>query len=390
MRIGIDATVWNNQRGYGRHARALLKSLVPMDPDNQYTLIIDSPVIPEDFPGCARVLQVKAQRPTTMAAASDSRRSVMDMWRMSRALSVRDFDVVIFPTVYSYVPVISKARKILFILDIIPEKFPEYTLPSRMSRLFWQMKSYFGRLQSDVIITISEYSRTSIIQYFKMDPQKVHVVGLAPDPIFRVVDNLEMTAALTDLGIVTNSRMVVYVGGFGPHKNVSMLIDVFANLSKRPEYSDLKCILIGEYRKEVFYSTAGEIQQQIQEHNLADRVHFTGFLPDNELAVLLNLSTVLVLPSLMEGFGLPAVEAAACGCPVIATTSSPLPSILGNGGLYFDPTKPQELEEQLVRVLDSVELRRFMRDSGLEAVQALSWDESARQMKAIIDQVGHG
>jgi glycosyltransferase involved in cell wall biosynthesis len=389
MRIGIDVTVWNNRRGYGRHARALFKSLIPMDINNQYTLVIDSPLIPKDFPEMANVLQVKAQTPTTVAAASDSRRSIADMWRMSRALSARDFDVVIFPTIYSFVPVFTRARKILFIHDIIPEIFPKLTLPNRSARLFWRAKSKIGRFQADAIVTVSDYSKQCICDYFKIDPSKVYTVGEAADPIFRMADERD---SIPDLPVGENqkNRKVVYLGGYGPHKNVAALIDTFFRVTRKLEYSDVCLILVGEYRKEVFFSQAGEIQSRIDALGIADRVIFTGYLSEEELVPLLNSVTVLVLPSLMEGFGLPAVEAAACGCPVIATTASPLPSILGDAGLYFDPNEPEELDVQLMRVLDSPDLRRRMRNAGLAAVRALSWDGSAIQMKAIIDQVGYG
>ena len=84
----------------------------------------------------------------------------------------------------------------------------------------------------------------------------------------------------------------------------------------------------------MFYSQAGTLRSQVQALDLAGRIIFTGFLPDDEVVVLLNRATALVLPSLMEGFGLPALEAAACGCPVVATTASPLPDVLGEGGNY--------------------------------------------------------
>jgi glycosyltransferase involved in cell wall biosynthesis len=120
---------------------------------------------------------------------------------------------------------------------------------------------------------------------------------------------------------------------------------------------------------------------------MASRVIFTGYLPDEELVLLLNISTVLVLPSLMEGFGLPAMEAAACGCPVIATSASPLPTVLGDAGTYIDPTKPEELETALIQVLESESLRQRMREAGLRAARMLTWDAAARQMMALMQKV---
>ena len=114
---------------------------------------------------------------------------------------------------------------------------------------------------------------------------------------------------------------------------------------------------------------------------------FTGYLPDDELVVLLNLATVSVLPSLIEGFGLPAVEAAACGCPVIATTESPLPALLGEGGLYFNPQQSRELEAALIAVLESETLRRKMSKAGREAASKLTWKAAAQQMVDLIGKV---
>jgi glycosyltransferase involved in cell wall biosynthesis len=137
----------------------------------------------------------------------------------------------------------------------------------------------------------------------------------------------------------------------------------------------------------VFHSSFERINAHIHELGLSDRVIFTGYLTDEDLVMLLNLATVLVLPSLMEGFGLPAVEAAACGCPVIATTASPLPSLLGNGALYIDPTNQRELELALERVLTSGELRQRMRMAGLAAAKRLTWDAAADQLRAVFQRL---
>jgi glycosyltransferase involved in cell wall biosynthesis len=106
----------------------------------------------------------------------------------------------------------------------------------------------------------------------------------------------------------------------------------------------------------------------------------TGFLPDADLVALLNLATVLVLPSMSEGYGLPGVEAAACGCPVIATTESPLPGLLGEGGLYIDPRNPSELIDALNRVLTSPDRQDYMRRAGLRAAGRLTWTTAARDL----------
>ena len=383
MQIAVDATCWENLRGYGRQARGVLSALVRMDDSNRYVFLVDGD--PVGLPPEAEVRLIKNSLPAAMAASANGHRSFSDLWRMSRALSAREFDLLLFPTVYSYVPVYSRAKKVVMIHDIIAESFPELTIPKQSARLFWNAKVTLGRWQADALVTVSEYSRQGIVKHFRIAPERVSVVGEASDPIFRVLDHPAPSARLRSLGIKVDGRSVVYVGGFGPHKNLERLITAFAALQS--EFADVNLIMVGEYEREVFHSSFQKLKSIVQELGLANRVIFTGHLADDDLVTLLNLATVLVLPSLMEGFGLPAIEAAACGCPVIATKASPLPSLLGDSALYIEPSNQEELETALNRVLSSAKLRRRMRESGLAAARQLTWEAAARQMINVIQRV---
>jgi glycosyltransferase involved in cell wall biosynthesis len=386
MRIGVDATCWHNKRGYGRHLRALVRTLIRLDTANRYTLFLDSTEAAEPIPeGCeTRLLQ--ADVPTVQAASAEGRRSVADMWRMSRALSSPEFDILLFPTIYSFVPVFTRARKMVMVHDVIAETFPKLTVPRFSARLFWNIKVALGRYQSDALITVSDYSRGGILKRFKMNPDRVFVVGEAADPVFRKLDQPALTPKLRDAGIDPARRTVVYLGGFSPHKNLEALLTAFARIAKRPDFQDVRLVMVGDTSGDAFFTYFGTISAQVDALGLRDRVIFTGYLDDEDVVALLNLSTVLVLPSLMEGFGLPAVEAAACGCPVIATTASPLPGLLGGGGIYID-TSADDIAGALDRVLSSEELRRQMRVDGLAAASRLTWECAARQMLEVIRKV---
>src|SRR5512139_1283108 len=129
MHIGVDATCYQNKRGYGRHARALLGALVRLDTDNCYTFFVDSAEDSASIPPEAETRLVATSSPTVISASSTGYRSLRDMWRMSHAMSSRGFDLLLFPTVYSYVPVFSRAKKMVMIHDVIAEHYPELTLP---------------------------------------------------------------------------------------------------------------------------------------------------------------------------------------------------------------------------------------------------------------------
>jgi glycosyltransferase involved in cell wall biosynthesis len=390
MLIAVDATCWHNRRGFGRHARALLRALVRLDSANRYVLFLDSTEAAEPTPGECEVRVVPSSVPTVRAAAADGHRSVADMWRMGRALSSPAFDVLLFPTIYSYIPAFGRSRKLVMVHDVIAETYPHLTVPRLSARLLWNAKAAVGRMQADALITVSDYSRAAILKRFVLRPDRVYVVGEAADPVFRKLDAPAPGPKLQSVGITAeraaSRRMVVYLGGFSPHKNLEALVAAFARLTARRQLADAILVMVGKTSGDAFHTYFGAIAAQADALGLGGRVIFTGYLDDEDLVVLLNLASVLVLPSLMEGFGLPAVEAAACGCPVIATDASPLPELLGAGGVFIDPDEAGILHA-LEEVLSNEDLRRRMGQCGQAAAQRLTWEAAAGQMMNVIREV---
>lgn len=386
MRIGVDATCWHNRRGYGRHARALLRTLIRLDGGNRYTLFLDSAETAEPTPEGCEVRVLASSVPTVQAASANGRRSLADMWRVSRALSAKEFDILLFPTIYSFVPAFGRARKLVMVHDVIAETFPQLTVPRLSARLFWNAKAALGRMQADALITVSEYSREGILKRFRVDPQRVFVVGEAADPVFRRLDHPAFGPKLRSAGLDGTRRMAVYLGGFSPHKNLEALLTAFARIAARSEFADVMLVMVGDTHDDAFFTYFGTIAEQVKTLGLAGRVVFTGYLEDEDVVTLLNLASVLVLPSLMEGFGLPAVEAAACGCPVIATKASPLEKLLPGAGIFIDPTEA-EIARALEALLGSEEMRLRMREGGMAAARRLTWENAAGQMLDVIRKV---
>lgn len=385
MHIAIDATTWTNTRGYGRFTRSLLKALVDLDQPHRYTLFIDTPGAIPELPERACVRTVSSGRPATEAASAQGRRGLADMARMSHALSSAGADCVLFPTVYSYVPVYGRSRVAVVFHDVIAERFPALTVPSAPARWMWAAKVRLARAQADQVITVSEYSRRELAREFGLAEEAIHVVGEAPDPVFHVMEAAEVERMLEALHL-PRGPLVVYAGGFGPHKNVPMLVEAFAAVARR--FPDSTLILVGENRQEVFHTEIGRIVSLVEARGMQERVRFTGFLPDSALAALLNRAWVLVLPSFMEGLGLPAIEAAACGCPVVATQESPLPALLSGGGLFADPRQPAAWQCALEAVLASDSFRTELAHGALCAASEFSWRHSAIQMLSILESAG--
>ena len=387
MRIGIDATCWSNRRGYGRFVRALLTAALEIDHVNKYVFFLDDGSAEFPPPAGVEVIRVKASVPTIQAAAADGSRSVLDMWAMSRAISACPLDVFFFPSVYSFVPIFSRVPRLVAIHDVIPELFPELVFPSVRAKLFWRAKVKLACAQATRVLTVSEYSRQRLAEVLKLDPAEIRVVPEAGAPQFRHLDSIDDAALALRLKIPAGSPLLVYVGGFSPHKNLPMLVDVFSALAAQPQFSDVRLILVGDFEGDVFHSGYAELKSQVSRLGVEERVIFSGYLGDEHLVPLLNRATALVLPSFCEGFGLPAMEAAACGTPSVITTRSPLPELLGEGAIALEPDDRAGWLAALSRILSEPALRERMSIAALAAAQALSWQASARQLLAIFEEV---
>jgi glycosyltransferase involved in cell wall biosynthesis len=388
--IGIDATCWTQRRGYGRHLRGLITAAARLSP-HRFVLFTDfAGESPVPFPDSCEVVAASTRRQTLEAAGADGSRSVGDMLALGRAISAAPLDVLFFPTIYSWVPTWTSAPKLLMIHDVIAERLPRYIFPTLGGRLRWQVKSTLGLAQADRILTVSEYSRRALVEQFGLFAESVAVVGEAPDPVFRPLDEPEPPRVFREFGLRPGCRVISYVGGFGPHKNLARLLDAFAKIAAEPRFADVTLMLAGDHSGDVFYSEYARLRRFVEERRLQERVIFPGFVADDELVGVLNSSAFLALPSLMEGYGLPAIEAAACGVPVLVTENSPIPELLADGALAVDPYRTEHLRESMVRLLDDAGLRGRMGVAAHAAAARLTWDAAARSLLRVVDAAAIG
>ncbi|MBA2340083.1 MAG: glycosyltransferase family 4 protein, partial [Pyrinomonadaceae bacterium] len=152
-------------------------------------------------------------------------------------------------------------------------------------------------------------------------------------------------------------------------------------------FSDVKLVLVGDYKNDTFYSDYTSLKMLVEQLNLTDRVIFTGFIEDGDLVYLYNAASLLAFPSLEEGFGLPAIEAMACGAPVVASNRGSLPEIVGNAGRFFDPYDQPAIAEALCQVLGDDELRKKMSVMGVMRAQQFTWDRAAQDTLAIFREL---
>src|SRR5581483_2274031 len=387
MRIGIDGASWTNARGYGRFTRELVGALSREDCRNSYTLFLDASIPRAALPPNVHCIPVSTRVIPTYAASADGYRSPQDLFAFCRAIASARLDVIFFPTVYTFVPVLRPRRIVVGVHDVIPERFPQYVFKSARARLFWMLKTQLALGQATRVLTVSEHARQGLVHYFYRIHKKIRVTSEAPAPAFRVISDRELIQrAFESVGLKPDSRALMYWGGITPHKNVEMLVRVFADLVQEERFADVKLLIVGDYENEVFYSEFPALRAQV-EATCRDSVLFTGYVSDETAARLLNGVQACVLPSFEEGFGLPGIEAAACGAPLIATQASALPEVLGDAAIYIDPTQPTQLRAALERVLEDAALRHTLRTRGSERAQRLTWDSAARRVMQVFEEL---
>lgn len=385
-RIGVDATSWVNRRGFGRFARNAIGRLVELDERATYVMIIDEQSADEaELPAGAETCVVKLGRAPSESAAADSRRGIADLLRLSRAARHASLDAFLFPSHYTYFPV-PRVPKVVGIHDTIADDLPSLAMPGFRARLFWSLKQRAALRAARRVFTVSEHSRASVAKRFGIPLEDLAIVPEAPDPIFRRPTPAEAARSRTASGLGPTEEFIMYAGGISPHKNIPTLVRAYAALT-RERHDMPRLVLVGDLQREAYVSAADEVRQLVQELELDGRVLFPGFVPDETLAALYGTATAVVLPSLAEGFGLPAVEAAACGAPMVVSDLPPHRESLGDAAIYFPPTDAGALQRELSSLLDDEARRSALGARSRAQVSGLTWDAAAERLMTLLRDV---
>jgi glycosyltransferase involved in cell wall biosynthesis len=390
LRIGIDGGCWLNRRGYGRYTRSLLSALAQCKEDDQYFIFVDRETAgAPDLPARFHKVVVPTRETQAEAASASGHRSVSDLCRMGWAVARCPLDVFFFPSVYTFFPILRPRGVVVAIHDVIAEHHPDQVFAHRRLALFWRLKLALAIRQARLIVTVSDHARRGIIDHFGLQPERVRTILEAPDAVFRPVTAARDPADLLPAWRLPRGkgRYLLYVGGFSPHKNLHVLIQAFRRVFTEDGLDDLRLLLVGDYERDVFYSAYESLRAEVQRHGLEDRVCFTGYVSDDVLVELYNRAELLILPSLEEGFGLPAFEAAACGTPIVTTDAGPAAGLLGPGAWVFSPRDVGALTRGLCELLNDPTRRRAMGEAARTRVQAFSWDRAAIQARDVFLEV---
>jgi glycosyltransferase involved in cell wall biosynthesis len=226
--------------------------------------------------------------------------------------------------------------------------------------------------RADRIIADSEFTKQQIVEHLGVSPSKVTVVYLGVDIHFYPHDRMQAFVRATSL-LGLGRPYILFVGNLKPHKNVLTLIQAFSQICTHQDFNH-QLLILGDDRK----WKAG-LMNECQNLGIAERVLFVPYVAYEDLPWVYAAAEMLVMPSLNEGFGLPVLEAMACGTPVVCSQAASLPEVAGDAAEYFEPSSVDDLAAALERVLGSCVLQETLRCKGFERAKLFSWRESARR-----------
>lgn len=364
-----------------------MRALVAQGPQHQFVCFGDRrahEAFPLESPNVERVVVALDESPT-VAAAADGARSPRDMLRLTRAVWASRPDVFFSPSVYTYFPLPPGQRAVVTIHDAIAERFPELTLPTPRARIFWKLKVALALRQADLVLTVSDYAARDIARVLGVSPARIRVAVEAPAPEYAPVAAHLARAEASAEGVPEGAQWFTYVGGFNPHKRLDLVIRAHAALAAESAAAP-HLLLVGTTSGDVFFGELARLRDLVRESGTEELVHWTGFVPDDRLRALHAGAVATLLPSECEGFGLPAVEAAACGAPVIATVESPLPELLEGGGIFVAPGDERGLLDAMRRLATNPALRKSLGEEALARARALTWEAAARTALAALEE----
>jgi glycosyltransferase involved in cell wall biosynthesis len=377
MKIAIDISMALGQSaGVGTYTRGLIDGLATVDTENEYVLF-SYLEMPEsswlDFPQQPNI----SWRPVKLSGGHWEQRWYEAELPPKEALE----DVDILHSPFFNAPQEHPGGLVVTIHDMSFLLYPQFhTEGNRLHCLNGTLKA---ALYADRIIAISHQTKQDLMQYFSVPEDRIRVVYEAPRHFCYPERNRGVLQNTLDrLGIYQN--FMLFVGSLEPRKNLKALLEAYAAYIK---YHSGRELLVIAGAKGWLNE---ELAQLISAQGLEGQVKFLGYVQETDLRVLYSTAKLFVYPSLYEGFGLPPLEAMACGAPVITANTSSLPEVVGDAAILIDPHISEELLQAMRTVLGDDDLRSSMRQQSLERARLFSWDQTARETLAVYREACQG
>ncbi len=357
--------------GVETYFRNLVEHLARSDPSNDYRIIMAlSQAKYFSLPYTnVTILPFHYSAPSIGWFVRGSLRHMMNLDILGLKINRLDADVIHHP--FSVLnPKGLKIPSVLTFWDLQHEYYPEYF--SRYE-LWLRRRLYKASVDEAArVIVGAEYTKRCLVERYGADPGKIDVIPVGYGSEFRIMDDQDGLDRIRKKYDLTKP-FLFYPAATWPHKNHGQLFTALTFMKNLFRF-DGELVLSG-----IAMRSHKDFRARIEKVGLGDTVKVLGYVPFDELPYLYNLARILVFPSLFEGFGIPVVEAMACGCPIACSNVTALPEAVGEAGVLFDPTSPEDIAEKIWSVWNNPEKRRSMRAKGLERVNSFKWENTARK-----------
>ncbi len=386
MLIGIDASRARlaGRTGTETYSLHLIRALLLSGPGHRYRLYTNGPPPPELLTGLAKGDEGAApsapaagkQRPDVEVRSLPFPR----LWthvRLSAEMVRHPPDVLFVPA--HVLPLVHPRRSVVTVHDLGFLAYPEAHRTAARRYLVWS--TGWNARQAAAVLADSEATRADLVRRYGVAASKVHVVYLGRDEKLRPVRDPEALARVRARYGITGPYLL-YVGTLHPRKNLGRLVEAFCRQAGAPAMASLRLVMAGKRGWLV-----DDLFARVARCGLGDRVLFPGYVDDADLPALMSGALAFVFPSLYEGFGLPVLEAQACGVPVMTSNNSSLPEVAGDAALLVDPHDVDAIADAIYRLATDDALRAELVRRGFENVKRFSWEKCARETLAVLERV---
>jgi glycosyltransferase involved in cell wall biosynthesis len=368
MIIGIEGRTLQGERyGVARYLMNLLREMVKLEEENRYIVYTSGPIEPLGFASPKLEIKTITMRPSLL-------------WRHLRLpLAMRRDGVDLHFSPSYFLPLVKVCPAVVVVHDITFKVHPEWFVMDRRFRagdLFWREVA-----KAERIVTVSEHSKRDIVRVLGVAPERVTVIGEAADAFFVPVRDAELLDGVREkFGL--GPDFLFTAGSIHTRRNLERLIEAVSAASQVLD-APLQLLILGTPAP---FSPPVDIPGTVRRCGMEGRVKQVPYVSEEELLHLYNACGLFVYPSLYEGFGLPVIEAMACGAPVACSNTTSIPEVAGDAAEYFDPESVEEMAAAIQRIMGDMSLQEKLSRAGMERAATFSWRKAAEETLAVCDE----